>query len=65
MRSAIDLLTQLVTGKSKRARIERAVTIYASMIGAIVLARAVDDAELSEKILRSVLASITHADTAA
>jgi len=29
------------------------------MVGAIVLARAVDDAELSDEVLRSVLASIT------
>lgn len=60
-RSLIDLLTKLLEGKSKRARRERALTIYASMVGALVLARAVDDAELSQEVLRSVLASITHA----
>jgi hypothetical protein len=30
------------------------------MVGALVLARAVDDAELSEEVLQSVLASIAH-----
>jgi TetR/AcrR family transcriptional repressor of nem operon len=62
VRSAVDMLTRLLTGKSKRAKRERALTIYASMVGALVLARAVDDAELSDEVLQSVLASIAHAD---
>ena len=62
VRSMIDMLTRLLAGKSKRAKRERALTIYASMVGALVLARAVDDPELSEEVLRSVLASIAHAD---
>ena len=37
-------------------------TIYATMVGAMVLARVVDDADLSEEMLQSALASITHAD---
>jgi TetR/AcrR family transcriptional regulator, transcriptional repressor for nem operon len=37
--------------------------ILASMVGALVLARAVDDAELSEEVLQSVLASIAHTDS--
>jgi hypothetical protein len=39
--------------------------IFASMVGALVLARAVDDAELSEDVLQSVLASIAHTDAPA
>ncbi len=58
VRSLIDMLTRLVPGKSKRAKRERAMAIYASMVGAIVLARAVDDPELSEEVLRSILGSI-------
>jgi TetR/AcrR family transcriptional repressor of nem operon len=65
VRSALDMLTQLVPGKSRHAKRQRAVSIYASMIGALVLARAVDDSELSEEVLQSVLASIAHADTSA
>jgi TetR/AcrR family transcriptional repressor of nem operon len=57
------MLTRLLPGKSKRTKRERALAIYASMVGALVLARAVDDAELSEEVLRSVLASITHANS--
>jgi hypothetical protein len=30
------------------------------MIGALILARAIDDSELSEEVLKAVLASITH-----
>jgi TetR/AcrR family transcriptional regulator, transcriptional repressor for nem operon len=63
VRATIDMLTRLVTGKSKRAKREGAMTIYASMVGALVLARAVDDPKLSEEILRSVLASVAHADS--
>jgi len=65
VRSALELLTRLVPGKSKRVKRERALATYASMIGALVLARAVDDPELSEEVLQSVLASITHTDSPA
>jgi TetR/AcrR family transcriptional repressor of nem operon len=65
VRSALDMLTRLVPGKSKRAKRERALATYASMIGALVLARAVDDPELSEEVLQSVLASIARTDSPA
>src|SRR6185295_3074967 len=65
VRSALDMLTPLVPGKSERAKRERALATYASMIGALVLARAVDDHELSEEVLQSVLASIAHTDSPA
>jgi TetR/AcrR family transcriptional repressor of nem operon len=54
----VDILTRLLPGKSNRAKRERALAIYASMVGALVLARAVDDAKLSEEVLRSVMSSI-------
>lgn len=60
VRSTVDVLTRLLAGKSQRAKRERALNIYASMVGALVLARAVDDAKLSEEVLQSVLASIAH-----
>jgi TetR/AcrR family transcriptional repressor of nem operon len=65
VRSALDMLTGLVPGRSRQAKRERALTIYASMIGALILARAVDDAKLSEEVLGTVLASIAHADSRA
>ena len=65
VRSALELLTRLSPDKSERARRKRALAAYASMIGALVLARAVDDPELSEEVLQSVRASIAHADVPA
>lgn len=59
----VELLTQLVPGKSKRVKRERALATFASMVGAIVLARAVDDGELSDEVLRSVLKAITRPDS--
>ena len=60
VRSVIDVLTRLLPGKSDIEKRQTAFTIYASMVGAIVLSRAVDDAALSEDVLKSVLASINH-----
>ena len=65
LRPLVDVLTQLVPGKSKRAKRERALAIFASMVGALLLARVVDDPKLSEEVLQSVLASITHPTTMA
>jgi TetR/AcrR family transcriptional repressor of nem operon len=56
------MLTPIVAGKSERARRKRALATYASMIGALVLARAVDDPDLSEEVLQSVLASVAQTD---
>lgn len=64
VRAALDMLTRLVPGQSERARRERALATYASMIGALVIARAVDEPELSEQVLQSVLASIARTDSA-
>ena len=63
LRPLVDVLTQLVPGKSKRAKRERALAIFASIVGALVLARVVDDPELSEEVLQSVLASIARTDS--
>lgn len=63
VRSLVDILTRLVPGKSKRMKREKALVMYASMVGALVLARAVDDADLSEEVLQSVLAAIPHTDS--
>jgi len=62
VRSALEMLTPIVAGKSERARRKRALATYASMIGALVLARAVDDPDLSEEVLQSVLASVAQTD---
>ena len=59
VRSLVDVLARLIPGKSKAVKHEKALATFASMVGALVLARAVDDPALSEEILRTVSASIS------
>jgi TetR/AcrR family transcriptional repressor of nem operon len=47
-------LMKLVEGKSDAERRRRSLATMASMVGAVVLARAVDDAKLSAQILNAV-----------
>jgi len=58
VRDACDLLAKLVPRKSKAARRKKAITTYATLAGAMVLARAVDDRALSQEILDAGLASV-------
>ena len=58
LRELFDLLASIVPGRTKAARFERALSTYASMVGAMVLARSVDDPVLAEQILQSVSKSI-------
>jgi TetR/AcrR family transcriptional repressor of nem operon len=57
LRSMVDLLTGIIPGRSKVARREKALATMSGMVGALVLARAVDDDALSEEILRAALAT--------
>jgi TetR/AcrR family transcriptional repressor of nem operon len=47
----VDILTEALPGFSKPARRRKAVAAMATMVGAVTLARAVDDPALSEEIL--------------
>src|SRR4029453_5137729 len=53
IRSAVDLLTKLVPGKSRASRRRRGLSAYATLVGAMVMARAVDDRALSQEILEA------------
>jgi TetR/AcrR family transcriptional regulator, transcriptional repressor for nem operon len=57
-RDAVDLLTTMVRGTSKAARRQKALSVYATLVGAMVMARAVDDRALSQEILDAGLASV-------
>jgi Transcriptional regulator len=59
VRSACDVLTKMVPGKSKAARRQKVIATYATLVGAMVLARAVDDRALSQEILDAGLASVS------
>jgi TetR/AcrR family transcriptional repressor of nem operon len=56
IRRSIDLLARLIPGHSSKKR-PRAIAAYASWVGAMTMARAVDDPALSQEILDAVLAS--------
>jgi TetR/AcrR family transcriptional regulator, transcriptional repressor for nem operon len=56
LRPAIDTLVQILPGRSKAARRQKALTYLSAMVGALILARAVDDAELSDEILAAARA---------
>jgi TetR/AcrR family transcriptional repressor of nem operon len=58
VRSAVDLVATLVPGKSKAARRQKAIGTYATLVGAMVMARVVDDRALSQEILDAGLASV-------
>lgn len=59
IRSALDFLTGIIPGRSRALRRRKAIASYAGMVGAMVLARAVNDRALSQEILDAVEASIT------
>lgn len=50
----IDILTNAVPGRSKAVRRRKAVAAMAGLVGALTLARAVEDASLSDEILEAV-----------
>jgi TetR/AcrR family transcriptional repressor of nem operon len=60
VRSLVELIANLLPAKSQAAKRKQALATFSSMVGAIVLARAVDDESLSNEILSAVAASIKH-----
>jgi len=54
----VDLLASVMPGRTKAARRTKALADYASLVGALVLARAVDDAALSEEILQATASAL-------
>jgi TetR/AcrR family transcriptional repressor of nem operon len=56
----IEQLMQLVPGKSKAARRRQALADFAAMVGAVTIARAVDDLVLSRDVLDAVASSLSE-----
>lgn len=54
----VEILTRLMPGKTKPARRKKALATFATMVGALVLSRAVDDAKLSKQILDAAAGQI-------
>lgn len=58
LRTIIDVFTRIVPGRSKPARRKQALARLSGMVGAVVLARAVDDPDLSHEILAATRAAL-------
>lgn len=53
LKARIELLAQVVEEESKKARRQQAIAVMAGLVGAMVLARVVDDPDLSDDILEA------------
>jgi TetR/AcrR family transcriptional regulator, transcriptional repressor for nem operon len=53
VRSMVGRVSDLIREGSRRGRTEEAIVTVATMVGALMLARAVDDPELADKILQA------------
>jgi TetR/AcrR family transcriptional repressor of nem operon len=58
VRSLVAALVRFVSGRFEAARRDRALATFASLVGTMVLARAVDDADPSDEILAAVSATV-------
>ena len=58
VRKRLDIISSLVPGRSSAARRRKAIATLAGLVGALVLARAVDDRSLSDEILAAAVGSL-------
>ena len=58
LRPFIDYLSGIVQGSSNRLRRQKALATYASLVGALVISRVVDDPDLSNEVLSAVAATM-------
>lgn len=60
IRLSIDHLIHALRGRSEAKRRQKALATLAGLVGALTLARAIDDAELSDEILRATAAELVE-----
>jgi TetR/AcrR family transcriptional repressor of nem operon len=60
LRPFLDYLSRNVQGNSNNLRRQKALAAYAGLVGALIIARAVDDPGLSNEILFAVAAMMHH-----
>jgi TetR/AcrR family transcriptional repressor of nem operon len=65
LRGRLDVLATIVTGRTKAAKREKALATMSGLVGALVLARAVDDPSLSDEILSAAAATFSAKSPAA
>jgi TetR/AcrR family transcriptional repressor of nem operon len=58
LRKRLDTVRELLPGRSAADRRQKAIAVMAGLVGALVLARAVDDPKFSDEILEAVAASL-------
>jgi len=58
LRQLVEFLTAKLPGRSRAAKRKKALSAWAALAGGMMLARAVDDPELSDEILNAVAESI-------
>ena len=58
LRSRMTRLAAMLPGRRRAAREDRALALLASMVGALILARAVDDPDLSDRLLSATAAEL-------
>ena len=56
LRRRVDALRQVMPGRSAAAKRQKALALMAGLVGALTLARAVDDPQLSDEILEAAAA---------
>jgi TetR/AcrR family transcriptional repressor of nem operon len=59
LRGLMDILAGAMPGRTRAARRKKALAAYASLLGAVVLARMVDDPAYSREIARAVFDDVT------
>ena len=59
LRQLVEFLTAKLPGRSKVAKRRKALAAWSTLVGAMMLARAVDDPDLSDEILNAVAAFIS------
>jgi len=57
----LELLSNVISGRSKAQRRRKAIAILAEMVGAMILARAVNDPALSDEILAATSLNLSEA----
>jgi TetR/AcrR family transcriptional repressor of nem operon len=60
LRPFLDYLSRIVQGSSGSIRRQKALAAYATLVGALVVSRTVDDPELSNEILSAVATTMHH-----
>jgi TetR/AcrR family transcriptional repressor of nem operon len=62
LRRQIEALASRVSGRTDRQRRQKSIAAYASLVGALVMARAVDDPALADEIMQAVQRSVASSD---